>query len=92
MVVSGNTSGVGSLVAPSAQAAFAQMVRSLSQPYDYSVEAGQMFSSYVVRVPLSVSDRVLNGQGELVETVKHFLVKVEVKGDSAVIIAINAGS
>jgi hypothetical protein len=69
------------------------MVRSLSQPYDYEQPSGgTIISSYVVRISLSINDRIVNGQGELVETVKHFFVRVQVKGDSAQIIAINAGS
>jgi hypothetical protein len=93
LVISGNTSGVGSLVAPGAQAQLSWMVRSLSQPYDYEQPSGgTIISSYVVRISLSINDRIVNGQGELVETVKHFFVRVQVKGESAQIIAINAGS
>ncbi len=93
LVISGNTSGVGSLVAPSAQPQLSQMVRSLNQPYDYEAPAdGTIISSYVIRVSLAINDRIVNGQGELVETVKHFFVRVQVKGGSAQIIAINAGS
>jgi hypothetical protein len=93
LVVDGNASGAGSLIASSAQTQLSQMVRSLNQPYDYEPPTGgTILSSYVVRVNLAIKDRIVNDQGETVETVKHFLVRVQVKGGSAQIIAINAGS
>jgi hypothetical protein len=89
----GNTSGSSSLIAPSAQDDLAQMVRSLDQPYGFSVPNDtKELGDEVVRVTLDVNDRIVNGRGELVETVKHFFVQVRVDKNSAVIIAINAGS
>jgi hypothetical protein len=91
MIVSGNMSGAGSLVASSAQPDLSWMVGRFTEPYDYTVGSGGMVSSYVVGVPLAVNYREVNGQGETIDKVWRFLIKVQVKGDSAVIIAINAG-
>jgi hypothetical protein len=93
IAVTGNTSGSSSLVAPSAQAALAQMIMSLQEPHGWTINPDvQTLSSNVLRLTLNINDRIVNGKGEQVETVKHFFVQVRVDAGSAVIIAINAGS
>ena len=93
IAVTGNASGSSSLVAPSAQTALAQMIMSLQEPYGWTINPYvQALSSNVLRLTLNINDRIVNGRGEQVETVKHFFVQVRFDAGSAVIVAINAGS
>jgi hypothetical protein len=94
MVITGNTSGARALVAsdPEAQSSLAQMRMSLNEPYGYTFPQVQSVSADTVRVTFAINDRVDNGQGQLVEVLKHFVVKVRVQDGEAVVIAINAGS
>jgi hypothetical protein len=93
VVLAGDTSGVGGLVASEAQGSLAQMVMSLNQPFGYKLPASgvKMLTDDSVRVTVEIEDRVLTGSGELVETVKTFYIRVRVDEAGAVITAINAG-
>lgn len=92
LVITGNTSGARELVDPEAQSSLAQMIMWLNEPYDYAVVGNQALGADIQRVTIAINDRVDNGSGELVETVKGFVLKVRVDSKGAVIIAINAGS
>ena len=93
VVLTGDTSGVGGLVASEAQGSLAQMVMSLNQPFGYRVPSSgiKSLTDDTVRVTVEIDDRDLTGNGELVETVKTFYIRVRVGDDGAVITAINAG-
>jgi hypothetical protein len=93
VALSGDTSGASGLVAAEAQTSLAQMVMSLNDPFGYRVPASgiKSLSDGTVRVTVEVDDRVLTGQGELVEKVKTFYVRVRVGDDGALVVAINAG-
>ena len=92
LVVTGNTSGARSLVAPEAQASLAQMIMSLDEPYGYRITGTQSLTGGIVRVTMEINDRVTNGRGELEETVERFAIQVRVDSRGAVITAIGAGS
>lgn len=93
LVITGNTSGARAIVAPEAQSSLVQMMTSLEEPYGYTYTGAKAVSgTNVVYITLTVNDRIVDGQGEVLETVKSFAVKVRVDDAGAVIIAINAGS
>ncbi len=93
VVLTGDTSGARGLVASEAQSSLAQMVMSLSDPFGYRIPTSgiKSLSGDTVRVTVEIDDRVLTGNGELVEMVKTFYIRVRVGDDGAVITAINAG-
>jgi hypothetical protein len=92
-VCTGNTSGARSIVSSEAQPSLAQMITLLKEPYGWTIDpVVQSLGGDVVRVTMAINDRVLNGQGELIEVLKHFAIKVRVDAAGAVIIAINAAS
>jgi hypothetical protein len=91
MVITGNTSGARQLVAAEAQMSLAQMVMSLNEPYGYRWTGSRLLADGTVRVTMEINDRVSNGSGELVETIKRFVIRVQVNEDEAVVTAINAG-
>ncbi len=91
LVITGNTSGARALVAPGAQASLAQMAMSLNEPYGYKITGVQSLSDTTVRVTMQINDRVTSPNGELVEVLPKFAIKVRVDGTNAVITAINAG-
>ncbi len=86
--------GRSGLVASEAQASLAQMIMSLDEPFGYRIPASgiKSLTDDTVRVTMDINDRVLTGNGELVEVVKIFYIRVRVDDDGAVITAINAGS
>ena len=92
LVITGNTSGARALVAPEAQSLLVQMIWSLNEPYGYQWPTVLSVSGDTVRLTLDINDRVVNGQGELVDTIKHFVIKVRVDSKGAVVTAISAGS
>ena len=92
MVITDNTSGANALVAQEARSSLAQMRMSLNQPYGYTYPKVQSVNGDTVRLTLGINDRVDNGQGQLVEVLKSFIIKVRVDNGEAVVIAINAGS
>ena len=69
------------------------MVMSLSDPFGYRIPTSgiKSLNGDTVRVTVEVDDRVLTGNGELVEMVKTFYIRVRVGGDGALVTAINAG-
>jgi hypothetical protein len=91
LVVTGNASGARGLVDAGAQASLVQMMMSLREPHGYTITGAYSLNADTVRVTLDIDDRVVNNQGELAETVKHFVIRVLVGEDGAVIVAI-AGS
>lgn len=92
LVITGNTSGARSLVAPGAQSSLAQMIMSLSEPYGYKITGVQSLPDTTVRVTMQINDRVINANGELTEVLSKFVIRVRVDDSGAVITAINAGS
>jgi hypothetical protein len=92
LVITGNTSGARALVASGAQSSLVQMMWSLNEPYGYLITGWKSLTTDMVRVTMEINDRVANGQGELVETIKRFVIQVRVDEAGAVITAINAGS
>ena len=89
-VITGNTSGARSIVSPDALSSLSQMISSLQEPYGYTIDSEvQTLSGNVIRVTMAINDRVIDGQGELKEVLKHFAIKVRVDDAGAVIIAIN---
>ena len=90
--VTGDMSGARALVASGAQFSLVQMISSLNDPNGYRWISTKVLTGDTVRITLEFSDRVANGQGELVEVVKRFRITVRVGDESAVITAISAGS
>ena len=68
------------------------MIMSLNEPYGYKVTGARTLTGDTVRVTMDINDRVDDGRGELVETIKRFAIKVRVDSKGAVVTAINAGS
>lgn len=91
MVVSGDVTGARSLVDSGAQSSFAQMLLTLKQPYGFNLARFTAIGDGEFRVVLEVQDRVGNGDGELVETVRRFVLRIHVGDNTAVITSINAG-
>lgn len=91
-VCTGNTSGARSIVSSEAQPSLAQMITSLKEPYGWTIDPNVQSQGNIVRVTMAINDRVLNGQGELIEVLKHYAIKVRVDAAGAIIIAINAVS
>ncbi|MCE5254875.1 MAG: hypothetical protein LLG45_11835 [Actinomycetia bacterium] len=90
--VSGDMSGARALVASGAQSSLVQMISSLDNPNGFRWVGTKELSGDTVRVTLEFSDRVSNGQGELVAVAKRFFLTVQVDEGKAVITAISAGS
>lgn len=90
--ITGNLSGVRSLVAPEAMPSLVQMKSSLNDPYGYNWISSKSLSGNTVRVTVEMSDTVANGAGDLVNQTKRFAITVRVDADAATVIAISAGS
>lgn len=90
LVITGNTSGARALVASDAQKSLVQMIMSLTEPYGSKITGSEVLDSDTVRVTMEIKDRVVNNVGEVMQVTKRFAVRVQVEGDDAVIIAINA--
>jgi hypothetical protein len=92
LAVTDNISGARGLVAAGAQSSLVQMLKSLNEPYGCRVVSAEPQAGSMFRVVLEIDDRVNNGNGELTEKVKKFVLKVRVNDDGALITDISAGS
>jgi len=79
-------------VAPEAYGSLDQMMLSVNDPTSFMVTGAKTLADGTVRVTMSFDDTARDLDGNLVEVVRSFVIRVRVDDGGAVIVGINAGT